>query len=76
VQSSPGVAYSGNSSHDANAVSAVLTLQTSNAGVTSQQQLNQNATAFHRSIARSAIANGVSPSVSMQALKSLGVTGL
>ena len=76
VQSSPGVGYSGNGSHDANVVSATLTKQTTEAAATTQAQLTAAAITFHRSIARSALANGVSPSVSMQALKSLGVTGL
>ena len=31
---------------------------------------------FHRAVVKSALANGVSPAASMQALKSLGVTGL
>jgi hypothetical protein len=32
--------------------------------------------AFYRSVVRSALKNGVSPSAAMQALKGLGVTGL
>jgi hypothetical protein len=65
------VGYSGVPEHDQVVAQSTLTLQTSNATATTQQQLNQNAIAFYRSIARSALQNGVSPSVSMSA-----VTGL
>jgi hypothetical protein len=74
---SPGVGYSGNNSHDANVATATLTKQTAEAAAGgSQSALNAAAIAFHRAVARSAIQNGCSPSVSMSALKSLGVTGL
>jgi hypothetical protein len=76
TKSSNSAGYSGVSVHDDNVTQATQVLQASNAGVTSQQTLNQNAITYFRSVARSAIQNNCSPSVAMQALKSLGQTGI
>jgi hypothetical protein len=76
TKSANSAGYSGVSVHDDNVTQATQVLQAANAGVTSQQTLNQNAITFFRSVARSAIQNNCSPSVAMQALKGLGVSGL
>jgi hypothetical protein len=76
-QSSKGPGYSGVSAHDDTIATATLTLQNANqAAAGNQAAINTAAINYHRSIAKSALANGVSPAVSMSALKSLGQTGI
>jgi hypothetical protein len=45
------------------------------AGATQAAVMSADVT-FHRAVVKSALANGVSPAASMQALKELGQTGL
>jgi hypothetical protein len=71
-----GPGYSGVASHDSTIATATLTKQVAEAAAVTQAQLNAAAIAFHRAVAKSAIANGCSPSVSMIALRSLGQTGI
>jgi hypothetical protein len=73
---SAGVGYSGVGAHDTNVAAAELTRQNAVAAATTQSALTTANINYHRAIATSALANGVSPSVSMSALKALGVTGL
>jgi hypothetical protein len=70
------IPYSSSTAHNATAYQAELTRQNAVAAATTQAQLATAAINFHRTIAKSAIANGVSPEVSMSALRSLGQTGL
>jgi hypothetical protein len=76
-QSSKGPGYSGVAAHDDAVASAELTRQNAVlAAAGSQSAINTAAINYHRSVAKSALANGVSAAVSMSALRSLGVTGL
>jgi hypothetical protein len=49
--------------------------QTAVAAASSQSAVKTAEITFHRAVVKSALANGVSPSASMQALHELGVTG-
>jgi hypothetical protein len=74
---SAGPGYSGVGAHDANVATATLTLQNANqAAAGNQVSLKAAAIAFHQSIARSGLANGVGVEANMTALRSLGQTGI
>jgi hypothetical protein len=70
------IPYSSSTAHNATSYQAELTCQNAIAAATTQAAINAAVIAYHRTIAKSAIANGVSPEVSMSALRALGVTGL
>jgi hypothetical protein len=55
---------------------AELARQTAITAMTPQATAKAADIAYHRAILQSALANGVSPSASIRALQSLGVTGL
>jgi hypothetical protein len=73
---SGGIINSSSASHNATVQAAEMTRQASVAAATTQAQLNAAALAFHRAVAKSAIANGCGVEPSMTALRALGVTGL
>jgi hypothetical protein len=70
------IPYSSSTAHNSAAYVAELTRQNAVATATTQAAINAAVIAYHRTIAKSAIANGVSPEVSMSALRALGQTGL
>jgi hypothetical protein len=68
---------SSNTTHNSNQYRYELTRQNAVAAAAGNQAaLRSAAIAYHQSVARSAIANGVSPAISMQALRELGLTGI
>jgi hypothetical protein len=68
--------YSGNTAHDSTVNAAENTLQAAVvAAAGSQSAIKTAEIVFHRALVKSALANNVSPSAAMQALKELGVTG-
>jgi hypothetical protein len=73
---SGGIINSASPSHNSAVQVAEMTRQAAVAAATTQVQLNSAAVTFHRTVAKSAIANGCSPEPSMSALKALGQTGI
>jgi hypothetical protein len=72
-----GPTPSGKTAHDATVNAAEGQRQTATAAAGNNQSAVRNADiTFHRAFVQSALANGVSPSSSIRALQSLGVTGL
>jgi hypothetical protein len=69
-------AATGIKAHDDAVARAENARQVSSAAATTQAAVTSSDVIFHRAVVRSAVANGVSPAASMQALKELGVTGL
>jgi hypothetical protein len=61
--------------HDDGVLRAENTRQVSTAAATTQAAVISADVVFHRAVVKSALANGVSPAASMQALKHLGVSG-
>jgi hypothetical protein len=71
-----GIVNTTSASHNSAVQAAEMQRQASVAAATTQAQLTAAAIAFHRTVAKSAIANGCGVEPSMTALRSLGVTGL
>jgi hypothetical protein len=72
--SSVGVGYSGNATHDNNVQAAELTRQNAVvAAGNSQPAINAAAIAFHRAVIKSGLANGAGVEPSMSALRALGL---
>jgi hypothetical protein len=65
--------YSGNSTHNATQTTAELTRQVAVAAATTQVQINTAAINYHRTVAKSALANNVGCEPNLVALKGLGV---
>jgi hypothetical protein len=70
------VGNSGVRAHDQVQNAAEAVRQSAITPTTAQSAVNTATIVFHRACVKSALANGVSPSASMQALKELGVTGI
>jgi hypothetical protein len=68
-------APTGIKSHDDAVVKAEGVRQTAVAAASSQSAVKTAEVTYYRAVVKSALANGVSPSASMQALHELGVTG-
>lgn len=68
-------ALSGNKSHDDTVAKAEGVRQSVAVGSSQATYISADVV-FHRAVVKSALANGVSPSASMAALRELGTTGL
>jgi hypothetical protein len=64
-----------NRAYDSAVLAAELVRQNALAGTPTQAAVNTATIVYHRALVKAAIANGVSPAASMQALKELGQTG-
>jgi hypothetical protein len=68
--------YTGVTAHDSTVNAAELVLQSAVAAANNNAVTIRNAeVTYYRAVVKSALANGVSPAASMQALKELGVSG-
>jgi hypothetical protein len=71
------IPYSSSTAHNSAAYMAELTRQNAIAAAAGNQaSIIAADVAYHRAIAKSALASGVSASVSLSALRALGVTGI
>jgi hypothetical protein len=61
--------------YDSAVLAAELVRQNALAGTPTQAAVNTATTVYYRALVKAAIANGVSTSAAMQALKELGVSG-
>jgi hypothetical protein len=67
---------SGKKAHDDTVIAAEGVRQTAITPTTPQATVNAAEIAFYRTVAKSALANGVSPSAAIRALQNLGQTGI